>query len=137
SLSTIERCMSEYPSIIYVLDVHRDAVEDDEGRQYKLLCAEEPSAAQLEFVIGSDGGGLPHEDWRDNLRLACAIQENLLSRYPTLMRPIVVRNSRYNQQVCPGALLLEVGTAGNSLAEALNAARIFAGVFAQTVKTGS
>ena len=133
SLATVEKYRAQYPSIAYVIDLHRDAVADAEGREYKLLCAEEPNAAQLEFVVGSDGGGLSHEHWRENLRLACAVQETLLSAYPTLMRPIVVRNSRYNQQVCPGALLLEVGAAGNSLEEALNAARLFARGFAETV----
>ncbi|MBE6909612.1 MAG: stage II sporulation protein P [Ruminococcaceae bacterium] len=137
SLATIERYREEYPSITYVFDVHRDSITDADGNEYKVLCAEEPSAAQLEFVIGSDGGGLPHDRWRDNLRLACAVQETLLRGHPTLLRPIVVRNSRYNQQVCPGALLLEVGSAGNSLAEALNAARLFAEGFAETVKTNS
>ena len=135
SLATVERYREEYPSIVYVFDVHRDAVADAQGSQYKLLCAEEPDAAQLEFVIGSDGGGLGHPKWRDNLRLACAVQETLLEDYPTLMRPIIVRNSRYNQQVTTGSLLLEVGTAGNSLEEALIAARLFADGFAKTVKT--
>ena len=134
SLATVEKYRAEYPSLLYVLDVHRDAIENDSGGQYKLLCAEEPGAAQLEFVIGSDGGGLEHPHWRENLRLACAVQQTLLRDYPTLFRPIIVRNSRYNQQVCPGALLLEVGAAGNSLAEALNAARLFARGFAETIR---
>lgn len=136
SLATVESYRAQYPSLVYVLDVHRDAVEDESGRQYKLLCAEEPGAAQLEFVLGSDGGGLAHDHWRDNLRLACAIQQTLLEDYPTLMRPIVVRNSRYNQQVSTGALLLEVGTAGNSLDEALAAARLFGAGFAKTLQNG-
>ena len=133
SLETAERYLREYPSLLYILDIHRDAVEDAAGRQYKLLCAEEPNAAQLEFVVGSDGGGLRHDRWRENLRLACAVQERLLADYPTLLRPIVVRNSRYNQQLSAGSLLLEVGTAGNSLAEALTAARLFAQGFAETI----
>ena len=134
SLAAIEAARKEHPSLVYILDVHRDAVSDAEGRQYKLLCAEEPNAAQLEFVVGSDGGGLNHPRWRDNLCLACAVQETLLNDYPTLLRPIIVRNSRYNQQVSVGSLLLEVGTAGNSLDEALNAARLFAKGFAETIK---
>ena len=134
SLETVERYRAEHPSIVYIFDVHRDAVADAQGNQYKLLCAEEPNAAQLEFVIGSNGGGLSHDNWRDNLRLACAVQATLLADYPTLMRPIIVRNSRYNQQVTTGSLLIEVGTAGNSLAEALTAARLFAQGFAETVK---
>ena len=134
SLAAIESARREHPSLVYILDVHRDAVSDADGRQYKLLCAEEPNAAQMEFVIGSNGGGLSHDRWRDNLRLARAVQETLLDEYPTLMRPIIVRNSRYNQQVSTGSLLLEVGTAGNSLDEALAAARLFAKGFAETIK---
>lgn len=133
SLAAIEKYRAEYPSLVYILDVHRDAVEDSAGNEYKLLCAEEPAAAQLEFVIGSSGGGLEHPDWRENLKLACAVQETLYAKYPTFMRPVTVRNSRYNQQVTTGSLLVEVGTAGNSLDEALNAARIFAAGFAETV----
>lgn len=134
SRAAIERYLAQYPTISFVLDVHRDAVEDSDGRQYKLLCAEDKTAAQLEFVIGSDGGGLSHERWRENLKLACAVQETLLRGHPTLMRPVVVRSSRYNQQLTTGSLLIEVGTAGNSLQEAVNAARLFAAGFAQTLR---
>lgn len=133
SLAAIEKYRAEYPSLVYILDVHRDAVEDSAGNEYKLLCAEEPAAAQLEFVIGSSGGGLEHPGWRENLKLACAVQETLYAKRPTLMRPVTVRNSRYNQQVTAGSLLVEVGTAGNSLDEALTAARLFAAGFAETV----
>ena len=134
SLASIKKYLAQYPTISFVLDVHRDAVEDADGSEYKLLCAEEPNAAQLEFVIGSNGGGLSHDHWRENLKLACAVQETLSARYPTLMRPIVVRNSRYNQHMTTGSLLIEVGAAGNSLAEALVAARIFAEGFAATIQ---
>ena len=137
SLAAIEKYRAEYPSLLYILDVHRDAVADSEGNNYKLLCAEEPGAAQLEFVIGSSGGGLEHPDWRENLKLACAVQETLYAKYPTLMRPVTVRNSRYNQQVTTGSLLIEVGTAGNSLEEAVNAARLFAAGFAKTIQNGT
>ena len=135
SLATVENWREKYPSITYVFDVHRDALEGADGEQYKLLCAEEPNAAQLEFVIGSDGGGAEHPLWRENLKLACAVQSTLLDDYPTLMRPVIVRNSRYNQHLSTGSLLVEVGAAGNSLEEALGAARLFARGFAKTVKT--
>ena len=38
-----------------------------------------------------------------------------MQSYPTLMRPITLRNYSYNQSVCPGSMLVEVGAAGNSL----------------------
>ncbi len=136
SLKAIEDYLQRYPTISFVLDVHRDAVQDANGNQFKLLCGEDKNAAQLEFVIGSDGGGRSHERWRENLKLACAVQETLYRDYPTLMRPITVRNSRYNQHKTAGSLLVEVGTAGNSLEEAVNGARLFAAGFAKTVKNG-
>lgn len=136
SLASIERYLEKYPSISFVLDVHRDAVQDANGNQFKLLCGEDAGAAQLEFVIGSNGGGLSHDLWRENLKLACAVQETLYKDHPTLMRPVTVRNSRYNQHMTTGSLLVEVGTAGNSLEEAINAARLFAAGFAKTLQNG-
>ena len=134
SLRAIEDYLAKYPTISFVLDVHRDAVQDADGNQFKLLCGEDKNAAQLEFVIGSNGGGLSHDSWRENLKLACAVQETLYADYPTLMRPITVRNSRYNQFKTTGSLLVEVGTAGNSLEEAVNAGRLFAAGFAKTIQ---
>ena len=60
------------------------------------------------------------------LKLAVAIQQDVLTEYPTLMRPILLRNSRYNQHATTGSLLVEVGAAGNSPEEAVLAGRLFA-----------
>lgn len=133
SLTTAERYLAAEDAPYYILDLHRDAVEDAAGTPYKLVCAEEPRAAQIEFVVGSPGGGAEHPNWLENLSLAVAVQRTLAQDYPTLMRPITVRAARYNQHLSPGALLVEVGTAGNSLDEALNAARLFAVGFAETI----
>ena len=84
------------------------------------------TAAQLTLVVGSDGSGLTHPNWMENLRLAVALQEDLLTSYPTLMRPVLLRNSRYNQHATTGSLLVEVGAAGNSPEEAVLAGRLFA-----------
>ena len=61
------------------------------------------------------------------------MQQHLTDQYPTLMRPVTVRNSDYNEYFTPGSLLVEVGAAGNSLDESLNSARIFADAFAQVL----
>ena len=76
--------------------------------------------------MGSSGGGLAHPHWMENLKLGIALQEHLLAQYPTLMRPMLLRNSRYNQHTTTGSLLVEVGAAGNSPDEAMLAARLFA-----------
>ena len=130
ALAAIETYLAEYPSIRFILDVHRDAVSDADGNQYKLVSAEEPHAAQMSFIMGN-----AYDGWQENLKLAIAIQQNLSADYPTLMRPITMLNYRYNQFVSPGAMLLEVGAAGNSLDEALYAARLFAQGFADTLQS--
>lgn len=128
ALSAIETYLTEYPSIRFILDVHRDAIADAEGNQYKVISQIDGvgTAAQMTLVMGSDGSGLPHANWMENLKLAVALQDNILQSYPTLMRPILLRNSRYNQHATTGSLLVEVGAAGNSPAEAALAGRLFA-----------
>ena len=134
SLVSIENYLQQYPSITFVLDIHRDAISDADGNPYKVISqVPEGTSAQLTFVMGTDGGGLSHPRWLENLKLATAVQNTLLADYPTLMRPITVRNSRYNQHCTAGSMLVEVGAAGNSLDEALLAARLFAHGFAETI----
>jgi stage II sporulation protein P len=41
-------------------------------------------------------------------------------------RPVAVTPERYNQHLSTGSLLLEVGSSGNTLQEALCAVRLFA-----------
>lgn len=127
SLAAIQSYLTQYPSIQFILDVHRDAVADAQGNQYKVVSeSEEGTAAQLTLVVGSDGSGLTHPNWMENLRFAVALQNEVLAEYPTLMRPLLLRNSRYNQHATTGSLLIEVGAAGNSPEEAALAGRLFA-----------
>ena len=128
SRSSAAAYLEKYPSISFILDIHRDAVEDAQHRQYKLISQEDPNAAQISFVMGSN-----HDGWQENLKLAAAVAEAIKTDYPTVMRPITLRNSNYNQHKSPGSMLVEVGAAGNSLEEALNSARIFADGFAKVL----
>jgi stage II sporulation protein P len=128
ALAAIETYKTEYPSLRFVLDIHRDAIEDTEGNEYKVVSVIEGqgTAAQMTLVMGSDGSGLEHPQWKENLKLAIALQNQILGSYPTLMRPLLLRNSRYNQHMTTGSLLVEVGAAGNSPDEAALAGRLFA-----------
>lgn len=136
SLAAVQSYLAQYPSIRFILDVHRDAIEDSQGNQYKVISEIEGlgAAAQMSLVVGSDGSGLEHPGWMENLKLAVAVQQNILERYPTLMRPVLLRNSRYNQHAAPGALLVEVGAAGNAPEEAALAGRLFAEQMAAVLK---
>ena len=128
SYESIVRYLEKYPSISFVLDVHRDAIQDANGNQYKLVTREDPRIAQCCLVMG-----VAHDGWRDNLQLAIAVQERLNTLSPTLMRPITARDYRYNQHLSLGSILVEIGAAGNSLDEAILGARYFAKGFAETI----
>ena len=125
SLDATQRWLTQFPSLKIILDVHRDALGDEETI-YKVISEEKQGeAAQVMMVVGTDNGGF-HPLWEENLSFALHIQQQLLDDYDTLARPIVLRSSRFNQQLSVGSVLVEVGTHGNSLEEALLGARLFA-----------
>ena len=63
----------------------------------------------------------------------CEISEQEEELLCSLARPIVLRSSRYNQQLLPGYLLVEVGGHGNTLGEAKAGARLWADNVARTL----
>lgn len=127
SLAAAERWLTQYPSIQVVLDVHRDALVAEDGSLYKAVSQEQgETSAQVMLVVGTDGTGKFHPLWQENLTFALRLQHRLLEDYDSLARPMVLRASRYNQHLRPGSLLVEVGTHGNTLQEALRGARLFA-----------
>lgn len=135
SAEAVQRYLEQYPSIKIVLDVHRDALVGTEGTIYKTVAGTVDDCAQIMLVVGSDAGGQAHDNWRQNLSLAVGIQQKVQDSYGTLIRPIVLRSSRFNQQMRPGgSLLVEVGTHGNTLQEAITAARLFAQTVVDLVK---
>ena len=122
----VEAYLSQYPDIAVVLDVHRDALGSDDV-VYKTLAEEEGvCASQVMLLVGSDDSGLEHPNWRRNLSLALYLQQAVDYLHPTLMRPVELVPQRYNQHLSPGSLILEVGSSGNTLQEALAAIRLFA-----------
>lgn len=94
----------------------------------------EEIAAQLMFVIGTDGGGLEHSEWEKNLKIAVKIQEKANEMYPGLFKPIILRNSRYNQHVSDAACIIEVGATGNTLEECNTSMKYLAKVLKEALK---
>lgn len=135
SLAAAQRWLSQYPSIQVVLDVHRDALAAEDGTIYKAVSAEDgEQAAQVMLVVGTDGTK-SHPLWQENLTFAMRLQQQLLDDHDTLARPMVLRASRYNQHLSVGSVLVEVGTHGNTLQEALLGARLFAQSTATVLET--
>lgn len=134
SKAAAEQWLEQYPSIQVVLDVHRDALVGSGGEVYKLVSEEAgQKVAQVMIVLGTDAGGAEHPRWRDNLAFALSLQRNLVKGYASLARPCVLRKARYNQQLCPGSILVEVGGHGNTLSEAIAGGRLWADNVARTL----
>lgn len=117
SLETVQSVLGDSQTQI-VIDLHRDAVGD--GASYgPTVKINDKYAAQLMFVMGTDGGGLEHPNWQQNLKFAVKVQEKANEMYPGLFRPIILRNSRYNQHIRNGACIIEVGATGNTMEQCI------------------
>lgn len=124
---SIAGILEENPTIRLVLDLHRDAAEDASGHQKSTtVTIDGTPSAKLMLVMGSDKGSVPYPNWERNLALAVKLQAQLEQTYPGLCNPIKLVSYRYNQDLSTGALLVEVGTAGNTHAQALSAAQYLA-----------
>jgi stage II sporulation protein P len=124
---TIAGYLEQYPSIQMVLDVHRDAASFPDGTQVAFRTElNGERAAQIMFVVGTDAGGLWHPNWEENLANVLKLQAILNKTAPTLCREVDLRTERFNADLSAGAMLVEFGSTGNTLSEALCAARVFA-----------
>jgi len=126
SVEGVAANLEKYPSLVLLLDVHRDALVATDGTIYKAVAGTVDNCAQVMMVLGSDATGQAHPNWRVNLALALSIQQALSNKWATLARPLVLRPTRFNQHLSTGTILVEVGTHGNTLQEAITAARLYA-----------
>ena len=127
SKATIQKWLAEYPSIKIVLDVHRDAIQRDESTVVKPTAViDGKKAAQLMIIAGSDDGTMNMPNWRTNLAFAVKLQNQVEADWPALTRPIFFCYRKYNMDLTPGSLLLEMGSNGNTLEEAVYSGELIA-----------
>lgn len=136
SLATVKASLEQNPGIKVILDVHRDGLVREDGTKLKVAAdINGTKAAQCMIVVGSNAN-LQHDRWTENLKLACKIQKKANELFPGLMRPILLREERFNQQISPGAIIIEVGANGNTLAEAERGGEYAARAICETLKNG-
>ena len=122
---TIQKYLAEYPSIKYVFDIHRDAVTRQNGDIVKPVCnIGGRLTSQVMLLVGTNEKGADHPNWQSNLTVAAKLQQKLTSKYEKFARPINIRGASFNEQFTPGSLLIEIGSSGNTLSEAENAAKL-------------
>lgn len=132
SLRGVAKLLEENEDTDILFDLHRDAIADSTYAPTVKIGDEE--VAQMMFVIGSNGGGSEHDDWNKNLKLAIKIQEKANEMYPGLFKPIILRDSRYNQQLAIGSSIIEVGATGNTMEQCLASMKYLSKVLSEVLK---
>ena len=103
------------------MDIHRDAIEDLSFSPKVNIGGTQVAQLMIVLGIGYDGDRNPY--YQDNMNLAIKLMELGNKVYPGLFRPMILRNSTYNQHLNDYSLLIEVGATGNTLEEAYRAMR--------------
>lgn len=129
SLETVANLLKGNEDTDIVMDLHRDAIAD--STYAPTVKIGEEYAARLMFVIGTDGGGLWHDHWNQNLKFAIKLQQKANEMYPGLFKPIIVRNSRYNQHLAKAASIIEVGATGNTMEQCLTSMKYLAKIISK------
>ena len=135
SIKGVEQMLEKYPSIKLCFDVHRDAITTQSGDTYRPLTQiDGKNVAQVMLVCGTDEKGLLHPNWRENFKFALDISRTMGKNYGALSRPVNLRGDRFNTHVTDYTVLMEVGSAANTLEEAKNAAIYTARAVVDTIE---
>lgn len=123
SRKKIEEYLKKYPTIQIVLDIHRDAIQQNDGTKIKpTATVQGKKAAQIMIISGCQEKGNPIEnfpDWRYNLTFAVHLQNKLEIMFQGITRPLYFCPRKYNMNVSHCSLLVEVGSDANTLEEAV------------------
>lgn len=112
---TVQEALSQMQGAGIVIDVHRDATANLAYRPVANVNGIE--VAQLMFVMGVGSNSVKNPNWQDNIALAIQIQLLADKIYPGLFKPMMIRNSVYNQDLNKYSMLIEFGATGNTIEE--------------------
>ncbi|HLN61080.1 MAG TPA: stage II sporulation protein P [Symbiobacteriaceae bacterium] len=125
SRATAKEILKRAPSVKVLVDLHRDSgwgqslVTEVGGKQ----------VAQVRCIIGSN-----NPKWEQNRQFCESLMQRLEAKYPGITLPIRVQTDNYNQDIMPGAILLEIGGAMNQFEQADRSARYLAEVLADMIR---
>lgn len=120
SAASAKKYLEKYPSITVTLDIHRDAIEQSGGVRVKPTAViNGKKAAQVMIIAGVDDGTMDFPKWRENMKFASVLQQQMENSYPGLTRAAMVCHRRYNMYLTTNSLLIEMGGHANTLDEAV------------------
>ena len=136
SLKIVQKNMEQNNDLKIIIDLHRDAYNANINPNTVTING--VKAARVMFVIGTGEGKTgvgfsQRPNWKANLALAQAVNDNLKKFDPLLSRDISIKTGRYNQHLSSGAILIEVGNNMNTLDEVLATVPFLAQAIADTL----
>ncbi len=136
SRRVVSEILKSNPSIQIVLDIHRDTIYQKDGTRVRTVTEiNGKKAAQILITTGcEDGNVTSFPNWEKNLTFALRLQEKISVTYPSLLRPLSFASRKYNMDLLPCALNIDIGTDANTLEQAVYSARIFGEMLAKLMK---
>lgn len=135
SAESLLELVEKYPSIKIAIDIHRDGIMNGDGSVTAPIAEiNGRTAAQFMIITGCDSPELDFPNYMENFKLSCLLQNCAEEAYPTLARPMLFDYRNYNQSLFDGDLLIEVGSQGNSLEEALYTGELLGNTIADAVE---
>ena len=112
-----------YPGLVCVIDVHRAASINEQGHYVRSLAVKDGQGiAQTQVICGMNAG----EQSKTNLALAMLLHERMNAAFSGSCAGVICKSQTLNQDLTPFALTLEIGSCGNTPAEAEAAADVTA-----------
>ncbi|NMB30777.1 MAG: stage II sporulation protein P [Clostridiales bacterium] len=125
SAETVKKILKENPTIKVVLDIHRDAIQQQNGDRIAPIAEiNGKKAAQVMIISGCDDGTMNMPNYLKNFRLASLFQQQIENDNKGLTRAVLFDYRKYNQDLTTGSLLIEVGAYSNSLDHAVYSAEL-------------
>ncbi|HEY8346604.1 MAG TPA: stage II sporulation protein P [Symbiobacteriaceae bacterium] len=128
SRETARQILREHPSVKILLDIHRDGAW---GLDTTTMVRGQ-RVAQVRCIIGRN-----QPRWEENKAFCDRLMERLDQMYPGMALPTRVQEDRYNQDLLPGAILLEIGGALNHFDEADRAVTYLSEALAALIREGA
>lgn len=126
SRRTVAELLKKRP--IALIDVHRDAVPAEEYEAW----VEGEKATKIQLVVGRQN---PYRE--SNEAFARQVKAAVDREYPGLIKGIFYGSGKYNQDMAPRLLLIEVGSHANDREEAEKGVELFAAAAHRVLSTGA
>jgi stage II sporulation protein P len=128
------KILDENPSIDVVIDLHRDGI----GKRSTIIDGQETAQIMLFNGLSRDKNGpisrLDNPNLQDNLAFSLQLQLKSLEMYPGFFYKNYLQYLRYNLDIRPKSLLIELGTDKNTLRSAKKAMGPFAEILDAVLK---